>query len=241
MTAIPENRRKEDVYHFIMTLIVHIPYKLGIVIVSDQKNTYLNNDFKPEYGVVDKSLVKPDMGYVLVCAGDTLVYQNMFHTIRTDTSIDCRNIRDRVKEYINAKLKEGRLITDTYDIELLIVTKNGDEISSLDMLGATERGTIRTDSFTTIGSHQIPKELVFLKFHVENLELDDAISFGLSTINFVSGIDDGVGHTNEYGASIIIVEKDGGIRKENRSPEDIKAENIFKCVSKLISESKIKD
>ena len=225
-----------------MTLIVHIPYNEGVVIVADNQNTYGDYTIE-ESEPIDKSLVKPEKNFVLVCAGKTLLFQNMYHTLKVDNSIDNTTIKEKIKEYIRTAQSDGTLArtTELPDIEIFLVTRADNTVVSLDMIGQIERDSIKPDSFSTIGSKIIPNQLRSIKFNVSTLTQDDAIQFGIYVINLISEIDKKVGHTKKFGATIIIIPKSTSntIQKISKSAEELSQENIFKFISVLITQNKI--
>lgn len=224
-----------------MTLIIHIPYNSGIVVISDNQNSYLEGYTVKAKEFVEKSYVDLDKNIVIVCAGETLLYKNMFHRLRTDNTIDYTNIIDKIKFYLLGKNKEGILVKqdELADIESIVVTKANGNILSMNMIGHIEQDSIKKASFTTIGSKKIHSQIQMIKFDITALTKDDAIRFGLSLIDYIAVDDNSVGRTNEFGANIIIIPQDGKIIQKEITPDSRAPENFFKCIASLINFKKV--
>src|SRR3989338_2141256 len=197
-----------------MTLIIHAPYKGGIVLISDLQNSYFDNSNKIDYKEPVKKLFYLFNKDILIgCSGDTLAYQNLYYKLKRDHSLNADNVLQKIKDFIKEIHEESRLsqnISPT-DLEICLITKDNDSIKSINLIGYTEKDTIDSDTFSFIGSIKfISPQIRGIKIIKEYFTQEDAIKFGVSLLKYIADLDDSVGGIEKYGCNIVVVDKKEG-------------------------------
>lgn len=224
-----------------MTLIIHIPYNSGKLIVSDKQDSFPEGYRIVDKEPIDKSLVDADKEFVVVCAGSTRLYRNMYCTIQADGTVNVDNVKRKIIGYLIEQQRSGLIggSADLPDVELILLTRKNGNINSTYLISHQEQGSLKNDTFDTIGSKKVHYQTRMIKFIIDNVTREDSINFGLSLLDYVASIDDSVGHTSVFGSTIIDIPNEGAITKENKRPGDVTPGNLFKCITQLINEDKI--
>lgn len=221
-----------------MTLVVYIPYKDGIVVVSDNQNTFEEKNGEKNARPTEKCFVNTSKNYAIVCAGFTSVYRKMYYCLKEDSSVDSSNVKNKVKEYIEKERKNTKFGDDVNALEILIITKNSGELKILDMIDTDELDSIKSTKLWFIGSKHIHSQIWNLQLNPLKISKEDAINLGLSIIEYTAEIDRTIGRVTQYGASLVIFPKETASSLTEKGAE-AKPQNLFKQISILINKGGI--